>query len=240
VLVVPKYADWVEQFGDVAPAFMVDWMTAAKDAARRSSAALSWGDKVDGAIVAIAAYLLADFDAETKYWYRLDDAGHGYIKELRDLIRAGHDGRPGEEDVWRETRRRVFSIVADAYLHDYAPKRERYPSINDPKKIDPELLRPRGRTVWKRGSHIIGTREDLVREWRRAKMIADDLDAPYDDVFRALMESDNLGGSTGTGFKESAARSMGAAPSTYRRAFDKGKERFLFEWSLSRIVDDDE
>jgi hypothetical protein len=218
----------LEQFGNVAPAFMVDWMTAAKDAARRSNAALSWTDKVDGAIVAIGAYLLADFDAEGKYWQRLDERGCGYVKELRDLIMSQHEGRPGEGEVWRETRRRALVIVADNYLADHAWRRRATPPDLDGTP-DPE--RPRGRTTWKRGDRIIGTRRDLIREWEKTDTIVEDMDSPYREVFRALMETDNLGGTTGMGFKKPAAERMGASEGTYRRAFEKGKERLLQEWS---------
>jgi hypothetical protein len=232
-------ADWVAQFGDTAPAFMGDVMIAAKDAARRCRVDLPWQDRIDGAAKAITAYLLADFEQEAKYWQRLDERGYGYVKgQIRDLIRSGFEGRPGHGDEWREHRRMILGIVARNYLVDYAwSDRQRHPSLDEDNN---ETEQPRGKTTWLRGDHIIGTREDLHREWERARRIVESMTGPYDDILRAIMETDNDGGSTGTGFKAAAAEQLGASVTTFKRHYPEGERLFRFEWSLSEMSSSDD
>jgi hypothetical protein len=227
-------ADWLEQFGDLLSPFRQDLEMAASEVARRSSIDMEHTDKVHAGLRAIVPYLVPGIEDEETHWRRLREREHGYLLgQVRDLIAGGYEGEPGREDGWRKLRRLVLRTVMADYLARYAfPDRAEHLSLDD-ERLDPEQLRPRGKTVWLRGGNTIGNRDDLERQWQKAREIVESMDDGR--TLRAIMETDSDGSSTGLGFKEPAAELLGAAPSTFRRAFRKDEKLFLIQWSVTEL-----
>jgi hypothetical protein len=182
------HADWLEQFGDMLSPLRQDIETAATDVARRSSIALDHTDKVHAGLRAIVPYMIPGLEDEETHWRRLREREHGHLLgQVRDLIAGGYEGEPGREDGWRKLRRLVLRTVMADYLSRYCyPERIDHLSLDD-ERLDADQLRPRGKTAWLRGNQIIGGRDDVERQWQRARGIVESMDGVPGETLRAIM-----------------------------------------------------